>query len=76
MDRDRPMFSPPLVAIFVFVLLVAAYMGGYFGRCNVATIGPNRVRTYSSRLEAELFSPFAAIESMYLGRPVYVGHTP
>ena len=76
MDRDRPTFSPPLVALFVFVLLLAAYLGGYFGRCSVGMIGPNPVRTYPSRLEAELFGPFAAIESMYLGRRVNVGHTP
>ena len=76
MERDRPRTNAPLIAVVVFCLLVAAYFAGYFGRCRVGTIGPNLVRTYPSRFEAELFSPFAALESMWLGRPVYVGHSP
>jgi hypothetical protein len=76
MDDSRPRANPPLIAIAVFCMLVAAYFAGYFWRCKVGMVGPNRVRTYPSRIEAELFSPFAAIESMWDGRPVYVGHSP
>ena len=76
MDQDRPRTSPPAIAVVVFLALLAGYFGGYFGRSKVGSVGPNIVRTYPSRLEAELFSPFAALEALYRGRPVYVGHEP
>ncbi len=73
MERDRPIASPALVAVIVFALLVAAYVSAYFARGRVGTIGPNRVRTYPSRLEAELFGPLAWVESRIVGQNVYVG---
>ena len=81
MESDRPLLSPALVVVVLSVLLLAAYVGGYLLRGRVGTVarvgaGPARVRTYPTRIEAELFGPFAFVESLLVGRDVYVGHSP
>jgi hypothetical protein len=76
MENDRPRVNPALISVVVFCLLVGGYIVGYFWCGKVGMIGPNRVRTYSTRIEAELFGPCALLESQWTGRPVYVGHSP
>ena len=69
-----------LIGVLLFGMLVAAYISGYTQRGRFGTIagtgGTALVRTYPTRLEAELFGPGAFIESMIRGRRVNVGHLP
>ena len=82
MERDRSPLSPPLIAVALFALLLLAYVGGYFARGRAVTtytLGnprPAHGRQFPSRFEANLFGPFAFVESIYYGSEVYLGWDP
>ena len=74
-DESRLSLVGPVIGVMLTVIL-AVYAIGYFQMGTVSAIGPNRVRTYSSRFEAEMFAPCAVVETQLTGRTVYVGHSP
>jgi hypothetical protein len=79
MDDKRSSTAPVLIAIALLLLPLTCYVSAYFLRSEVMmdTMLPSdpdgyMVRAFAGELEAALFAPAAAVESLVTGKGVTI----
>jgi hypothetical protein len=77
METKRAYAVPILLAVVVLVVVpLSVYVGSYFVRGVVWPDHRGKVRSYPTTLEARLFKPAAALESVITGSTVFALYYP
>ena len=72
MEWERKIVAPFVVAVLVLLLLLA-YVAGYFWLCEtrIAGAGVTVIRTYPSKVLSVIYSPAARVEEWLTFRAVF-----
>jgi hypothetical protein len=72
-DRSAPGIAPAIASVAVCAILLAIYLGGYFGLCVYSAYDPYAngggasCRTYSTKWLANVYRPLAFAEGAITG---------